>query len=369
MKAAYRAGICIGAANVGERSRGDRSTKLARAFVLPLCLFLALPLFAAVSGTVINRTTGAPEAAATVTLYKFGQGGMEPVTSAKTGAQGEFTIDQNTAGAGPSMLRVEIDNVTYNHMLPPGSPTTGITLDVYNASRQPHDVKVSKHMLLFRPAAAGPMTVGETFLIENKGKTTWVDPVGGTLRFYLPDGAQGKVEAQATAPDGMPVPIPTGKGAGPQLYVAKFEIKPGETRIDLTYRVPYTAGAPYAGKIASQDENTYLAAPAGVTLEGTGLQDIGEEPRSHAHIYGLNAAAYNIKLTGAAAAPAPAEAAGDSGDQQDSGGSRLEVILPRVYGKAPLIVGLAFAILALGFLLLYRAQAPAAKESNERGRG
>jgi hypothetical protein len=53
---------------------------------------------AAVTGTVINRTTGAPQAGATVALYKFGQGGMEPVDQAKTGAQGQFTINQDRGG-------------------------------------------------------------------------------------------------------------------------------------------------------------------------------------------------------------------------------------------------------------------------------
>jgi len=333
-------------------------------------LLLALPLSAAVTGTVINGTTGAPQPAATVTLYKFGQGGMEPVTDTKTDAQGKFTIDQNPAGRGPAMLRVEIDNVTYNHIMPPGTPTTGIALTVYNATRQAQAVKISKHMLLFQPSPSGPMTVNETFLVENSGKTTWVDPVNGTLRFYLPAAAQDKVEVTGAAPDGMPVPVPTGQTAAPQVYAAKFEIKPGETRFDLNYRVPYTAGTAYAGKIPTQDENTYLVAPSGVTMEGAGLQDLGEEPKTHAHIFGLNAASYRIKLTGAAEPSAAAEPAADSAaDQQDSGGSRIEVILPRVNGKAKLIVGLALAILGLGFVLLYRAQAPAAKESDERGRG
>ena len=350
-------------ARVPTRHARVRAPRLARAFLV----VLSLPLSAAVTGTVINRTTGAPQAAATVTLYKFGQGGMEPVTNTKTGAQGQFTINQDVAGPGPAMLRVEIDNVTYNHMLPPGTPTTGITLDVFNASRRPQDVKISKHMLLFQPSSGGPMTVNETFLVDNSGKTTWVDPVNGTLRFYLPAAAQGKVEATAAAPDGMAVPIPTGKTAASQIYAAKFEIKPGETRFDLNYAVPYTAGAEYAGKIVTTDENTYLVAPEGVTLAGAGLQDLGEEPRTHAHIFGLAANAYRIKLTGAVTASA-AEPADSSADSQESG-SRIEVILPRVNAKAKLIVGLALAILGLGFVLLYRAQVPAAKETNERGRG
>ncbi len=336
------------------------------------CAFLllfALPLSAAITGTVINRTTGAPQAATTVTFYKFGQGGMEPVTAAQTDAQGQFTIHQAPAGSGPAMLRVEIDNVTYNRMLPPGTPTTGITLDVFNATRPARPVAVSKHMLVFQPTAGGAMSVNETFLIENSGKTTWVDPGSGTLRFYLPSSVQGRVEATGDAPDGLAIPIPTAKTAVPQVYAAKFEIKPGETRIDVDYTVPYTAGTAYAGKIESQDENTYLVAPEGVTLEGAGLQDLGNEPRTHAHIFGLNAAAYRIKLTGAvAASTGAAEPAADSSADQDSS-SRIEVIPPRVNGRAKWIVGLALGILGLGFALLYRAQVPAAKESDERGRG
>jgi len=318
----------------------------------------------------MNRTTGAPQAAATVTLYKFGQGGMEPVTETKTDAQGRFTINQEPAGRAPAMLRVEIDNVTYNHMMPPGTSRTGITLDVYNASRQPQDVKISKHMLLFQPSSGGPMTVNETFLVNNSGKTTWFDPANGTLQFYLPAAAQGKVEATGVAPDGVSVPIPTGKATASQVYATKFEIKPGETRFDLNYTVPYTAGAAYAGRIVTTDENTYLVAPAGVTLEGAGLQDLGEEPRTHAHIFGLAGNTYKIKLTGAVTASAAAEPAAESpAESQDSGGSRVEVILPRVNARAKLILGLALAILGLGFVLLYRAQVPAAKESDERGRG
>ena len=334
-----------------------------------LFFLLALPLSAVVTGTVINGTTGAPQAATTVTFYKFGQGGMEAVTSVKTDAAGKFTIDQNPGGPGPSMLRVEIDNVTYNHIIPPGSTTTGITVTAYSATPQPRGVKISRHMLLFQPSPSGPMTVNETFLVDNSSTTTWADPVNGTVRFYLPAAAQGKVEATGTAPDGMAIPIPTGQTATPQVFATKFEIKPGETRFDLNYTVPYTAGAFYAGKIPSHDENTYLVAPSGVTLEGAGLEDLGEEPKTHAHIFGLSAAAYRIKLTGAAETPAAAAPADDSSGGEDSGGSRIEVILPHVNGKATMIVGLALAILALGFVLLYRAPAPAAKESNERGRG
>ena len=98
-------------------------------------------------------------------------------------------------------------------------------------------------MILFQPAG-GQMTVNETYLFTNDGKTTWNDPSAGTLRFYLPAAAQGKVEVHATAPDGMSVPVPSEKTSPPGCLCSQFRVKPGETRFDLTYTVPYTEGAP-----------------------------------------------------------------------------------------------------------------------------
>jgi len=327
-------------------------------------LMLALPAMANITGTVNNRTTGRPQGGATVTFYRFGQGGMEPVTSVKADAQGNFAIDQEPSMQGPTMLRVEIDGVTYNHMMPPGSRAQGVQLDVYNASRQQGEVKVSKHMILFQPGN-GQMTVNETFLVENHGKTTWADPTNGTLQFYMPP-SNGQVEMNGSAPDGMPVPVPTDKTAKKDVYKAKFEIKPGETRFDLNYTVPYTEGSAYGGSIVSGDENTYLIAPAGVTLEGSNLQDLGQEPRTKAQIYGLNATSYIVKLSGEPAATGAAAGSADDG-AANGGAPQIEEVMPRLYRKGKLIIGLALGILALGFAVLYRASAPG--EANERGRG
>src|SRR5262249_34170145 len=147
--------------------------------------------------------------------------------------------------------------------------------------------------------------------------TAWNDPDKGTLQFFVPEGV-GKIQANATAPGGMPIPAPVNKSSKPNVYTVDFAIKPGETRFDLTYTVPYTSGAPYEGKIVTKDENTYLIAPNGVTLTGEHLSDLGTEPRTQAHIYGLSANAYKIQLTGTEAAPPSAAA------EQESSGPQIE---------------------------------------------
>jgi hypothetical protein len=84
------------------------------------------PRLAAVTGTVVNRTTGQPQAGATVGLYKLGQNGLDLVDQAKSDAQGKFTINREIQQGPHDPDPHAFDGVTYNHMLPPGSPTTGL---------------------------------------------------------------------------------------------------------------------------------------------------------------------------------------------------------------------------------------------------
>src|SRR5215467_11529770 len=104
---------------------------------------------AAVDGTVINRTLGKPQAGATVTLYKLGQAGPEQIESVKSGTDGKFHISQDAAGPGPRLVQAAYADVTYSHILPPGSPSDNVTVEVYEASKKPGDAKVDQHVFVF----------------------------------------------------------------------------------------------------------------------------------------------------------------------------------------------------------------------------
>ncbi len=317
------------------------------------------PAMAAINGTVVNRTAGAPASGATVEFYKLAESGPELVAQAQSDAQGKFAINQTPDG--PGLLRTTFEGVVYNAMLNPGAPTTNIELDVFNASRQPGEARVGKHMLLFEPSG-GQMAVKETFLVTNGGKSTWHDAAGGTVKFYLPAGANGNAQISATAPGSVNVSAGLVKTSQPDVFAVDFAIKPGDTRIDIDYSVPYAEGAAYQGKIPTTDENTYLIAPKGVTLTGANLNDLGPEPQTQAQIYGLTGTSYKIQLTGAPeAAPADTSAASD-------GAPQIEVVPAKFSKDAPLVLALCLAILAIGFAILYRAREGATEETNERGR-
>ncbi len=64
------------------------------------------------------------------------------------------------------------------------------------------------------------------------------------LEFYVPDGAK-VTEGQAMTAGGQPVnsaPVPEGENAK-NRYAFLFPLRPGETRFNVVYTVPYTGSA------------------------------------------------------------------------------------------------------------------------------
>lgn len=331
-----------------------------RQFAITLAPLLScFPAFAAITGTVMNGTTGQPAAGITVTVLRMTPQGPQPGGSAKADGQGKFSLDG--AVEGPTLVRATLDGVTYNHVLTPGMRGEGIILDIYNASKEPGAAKVSKHMILFEPTGV-QMAVNEAFIVSNTGKTAWNDPGNGTLHFYVPPAVQGEVHVSATPPGGQPLQQAVEKTSQANVSKINFPMRPGESRVDLTYTVAYNEGAPYAGKIASNDDNTYLIVPSSVTLKGDNLNDLGPEPRTQAHIFGLKGSSYQVELTGTVS---PRNTEADTSGPANDGQPPVQQIMPRVYDQAKLILALALGTLALGFALLYRMPD---KDTNGRAR-
>jgi hypothetical protein len=347
-----------------------------------ICVYLCssvVSLLLGVDGTVVNQTTGKPAQDATVTLYKLGQAGPEALESVHTDAQGRFEIKASPQPGGPSNLQATFQGVTYAHILPPGSPTSGITLEVYNASKQPGDAKVGQHFFILQPSA-GQMLVNEVFMYRNEGKTAYNDPDGGTLRFYLPPAAKGVVKVQAKAPNGMPIEQLAQKTSKPDVYKIDFPIKPGETQFDLTYMVPYTSPGRFGSKAILPAPDTLLVAPQGVELKGDGVEFSRKEPRSQASIYTVKKPNFEVEVTGQMAASETQQ----SDDSGSGGGPTIDQVMPKLFNQIDGSAGfwskvfavkwillLALSILGLGFALLYRLQPPAeaaASSSSTAGR-
>jgi hypothetical protein len=307
-------------------------------------------LLAAVDGTVMNATTGKAQASVLVTLVQPGAQGMQTLATVKSDAQGKFKIDKDVP-PGPALLQAIYQGVLYTLVLPPGSPTTGVHVKIYDTTAKAGVAKVSQHMILIEPNA-NSLDISETFLIENETTTTFQDPAKGSIQFYLPEAADGKVSVTINAPGGMPIQRSAEKTAEKNVYKIQYPVKPGESRFDVSYSLPPTET--FASKILHGEGVTRLVTPSTVTLQGEGVQSLGQEPQTRAHIYGAGDAEYTVTITGTGSLRN--QEAAPAGDE-DSGQPQIEEKAARVYTRMYWVLGLAFAILGLGGVLLYRRSA------------
>jgi 5-hydroxyisourate hydrolase-like protein (transthyretin family) len=335
--------------------KGDGVVNIPRCFVLVFCAGSA---FAAVDGSVTNATTGKPAAGVEVTLVEPGQSGMNTLGTAKSDAAGKFAFTETPKG--PSLVQASYQGVTYTKMIMPGTPSTGLQVEVYDATKK-QVAQVSQHMILVQPSPT-ELNVNETFLLQGDPKQTYVDPENGTLRLFLPKGVKGDLSVQATGPGGMPVTRALEKTKTPNVYKVDYPIKPGETRIDLTYAVPSSGTPPVLeGRVLHKEGKTRLVAPNGVTLKASNISDIGKEPQSQASIYDLNGDTYKVEVSGTGSLQPAAPA--DTSQEEDAGQPQITQEPAHVYHKIYWIMGLSFAILGLGtYLLASRSQVPAPKK-------
>ena len=307
---------------------------------------LCFPSFAAVDGIVINGTTGKPQPNTIVSLVQPGQAGMQTLASVKSDAQGKFRIEKDAPG--PRLLQALYQGVPYNKMLMPGTPSSGLEVDVYDSSAKAGVAKVSQHFIVLQPGAT-ELHVSEGILYQADQKLTYNDPSNGTLRFYLPPEVKGEATVTVNSPGGMPIQRPAEKTSQPNVYKVSYPIRPGETRFDLNYIVPASTPLTFSSKILHSEGVSDLVAPTGVTLKGDNLEFVGQEPKTQASIYRIKAASYKVEVEGTGSLQQPETPA-----DEENGAPTIEQVKPRIYDKLYWILGIAFAILGLGSYLLHR---------------
>ena len=307
-------------------------------------VLVSAPLLAAIDGTVINATTGKPQPSVTVTLIHPGEGGMQTLGSGKSGFDGKFAIDKEVPSP-PALLQAEYQGVTYNSILQPGAPSTGVHLNVYDATNKLSADIGQQHLVILEPIS-GQLRISETFLVENKGNTTFQDLSKGSLQIFLPKGTT--TEVTVTAPGGMPIRRAPEKTSQTDVYKINYPLKPGETQFELAYSLPDPKK--FAGK-AVDKEPLRLVTASNVTLSGENLKDLGTEPRTQAHVYEVPAgASYEVSIQG----EGPLRTENAPAQEEDNGAPKVTPGMARIYNRLYWVLGLTFGILALGGTLLYR---------------
>ncbi|HEY1743690.1 MAG TPA: carboxypeptidase regulatory-like domain-containing protein [Granulicella sp.] len=228
-----------------------------------LALTLPVAAFAAdsITGVVTNRTNNRPAAGDDVVLIRLQQG-MQESTRTKTDAHGHFTLE--VPDEGIHLVRVTHDKANYFRPAPPG--TQSVEIDVYNAAVKVKGVASEADVMRIQTDAGGNgLRVVENFFVKNDSTPPMTQFSNEPFDFWLPEGAIVEGSA-ALAPGGMPVqaaPVPLTEK---NHYTFLFPIRPGETRFQVTYRLPYSGKFAFTPHPSMTTDTVAIMLPKSMTF-------------------------------------------------------------------------------------------------------
>jgi hypothetical protein len=238
-----------------------RSSAAVAALLLLSCATGALA--APISGLVVNLTTKKPSAGDAVALIRLQQG-MQIAAHTTTDAAGHYTLDV-TDSDPMHLVRVTHQGANYFQAAPPGKQT--INVDVYNAAEKVEGVTTEADVQRMESDPNG-LRVTENYFVKNVSSPPRTQFGPRAYEIYLPKGAQ-IVSAAALGPGSMPVqsaPVPLGP---PGDYAFIFPVRPGETRFQVSYRLPYSGSFQFQPRVAAPVDNFALIMPKSMHFVGT----------------------------------------------------------------------------------------------------
>ncbi|PYY00465.1 MAG: hypothetical protein DMG63_06020 [Acidobacteria bacterium] len=220
-------------------------------------LFIVAPSSFAINitGTVTNKTVDKASPGDDVVLLKL-SGGMQEAARTKADNQGKFTLP-GPEDEGPHLVRVTHEGVNYFKPAPAG--TTSVQIDVYDAAKQVGGVAGRANIMRLQ-ADSGQMTITQLFVLQNNSKPPRTQMSEHSFEFMLPEGAIVD-SSLAAGPGGMPVnspPVPTGEK---NRYGFVFPIRPGETKFQVSYHLPYSGSFSFKPEVFTPMEDVVVMLP------------------------------------------------------------------------------------------------------------
>jgi 5-hydroxyisourate hydrolase-like protein (transthyretin family) len=216
-----------------------------------------------ITGTVINKTTNKPAAGDDVVLIRLQQG-MQEASRTKTDSKGRFTLD--VPDKGIHLVRVTHDKANYFRPAPEG--TQSVEVEVYNAAAKVEGISGEADVMRVQTDESGKgLKVVENFFVKNESTPPRTQFSDRPFEFYLPEGAVVEGSA-ALGPGGMPVqaaPVPLGD---PNHYAFIFPIRPGETRFQISYHVPYGGNFKFTPRMVMPTDTIAVMMPKSMTFKG-----------------------------------------------------------------------------------------------------
>ena len=242
------------------------SKRTLRTLSLPCCLLLstAAAFAASITGVVTDRTTGKPSAGDTVGVINTAQS-MDEIAKATSDAQGKFSV--NAPDGGQILLHITHGGAEYFKSVQPGAGS--VDIDVYDSAKKIDGITGEALVLRAETDATGKtLNVAENFFVQNASAPPRTEYGANTFDFYLPKGAEVS-QTLASAPGGLPtntklVTVDAATGH----YAFTFPIRPGETRFQVAYSLPYTGKLIFGLKLSVPTGDVAVMLPKTMQFQG-----------------------------------------------------------------------------------------------------
>lgn len=270
-----------------------------------------------IAGTVVNATTGQALPRRAVTLIQL-QGNMQTVAKTTTDEQGHYRFSQS--GPGPFMVEADYNQVRYFAKVAAGQSETNV--QVYDVSGDTTLVKVDAEIMVLQPDA-GQLAVVNEYRIENGTQPPkTLNANQGLFRFRVPTGAQVDM-VRVVGPGEMPLALQAAPTAQHDVYAVNSPLRPGETKVQVSYRVPYPAlKAALAETPVFAPNHFEVYVPTPMQFDGAGLTQVGAQDgyKVFGVAAGPVAATLHFNVSGDAPMPAaPADPGAANADGSPTG--------------------------------------------------
>lgn len=268
-----------------------------------------------IRGRVLNGTTHRPLPGIPVAF--FGQGdaeGSSPLITVKSGANGQFAVPA-LAGPGAMIARATYRGVQY--WQPVTDAAKPLDLTVYDLAPPRAKFQLAALVAVVQPEH-GQLAVVDEYVIHNPLKRTLYRR-GGIFRFRLPRNVQ---------PDGARVIGPSGVGLNRNvqpsgdagIYTVDYPLEPGETRVQVSYRLPYATQTAHLTEQAVYPTHHMLVyVPQPMKFQGAKFAPLTTSEGYQ--VYGALATLQPLEFTVSGTAPLPTAMQGGSADGGGAAGS------------------------------------------------
>ncbi|MGP8259939.1 MAG: carboxypeptidase-like regulatory domain-containing protein [Acidobacteriaceae bacterium] len=247
---------------------------------LSAALLTATAFASTITGTVTDRTTGKPSSGDIIAVINTAQS-MDEIAKVSSDAQGRF---QATApDGGQILLHVTHHGADYFKSVPPGA--SSVQIDVYDSATKIDGITGEALVLRAETDAGGKtLNLAENFFVQNASAPPRTEYGGNTFDFYLPKGAV-IMQTLASSPGGLPTntEVKTLDAAGGH-YAFTFPVRPGETRFQVVYTIPYNGKQAFSLKLSLPTGDVAVMLPKSMQFQGSSqFQPLNQDPSAQTY--------------------------------------------------------------------------------------